>query len=59
MIYLENLIDLRKNISNEKKIEIMLEKYDKEIAYRYIEGNNQAYLLADKLLIYLKLKFQL
>jgi hypothetical protein len=40
-------LDMEKNISNKKKIESIIEKYSKETAYRYIEGNNQADLLAD------------
>ena len=41
-------IDIEKNISNEKKIESIVEKYSEETAYRYIESNNQADLLIDK-----------
>jgi hypothetical protein len=41
-------LDMEKNISNEKKIESIIEKYGEETAYRYIEGNNQVNLLADK-----------
>jgi hypothetical protein len=41
-------LDMEKNISNGKKIESIIEKYSKKIAYRYIEGNNQADLLIYK-----------
>jgi hypothetical protein len=49
-------LHMEKNISNEKKIKSIIEKYGKKTAYRYIEGNNQADLLADKAIETLEIK---
>jgi hypothetical protein len=35
-----NELHMEKNISNEKKIESIIEKYGEETVYRYIEDNN-------------------
>jgi hypothetical protein len=39
---------MEKNISHEKKIKSIIEKYGEKIAYKYIESNYQVDLLVDK-----------